>query len=46
LSTFADGEFGYLSPLLEWDTADPVTGSKARNDRVCERWQGNREIAY
>jgi endonuclease I len=40
---FDEGEFGYKSALLNWHAADNVTDLEiARNDRACERWQGNR----
>ena len=40
---FATNEIGYLSELLQWHQDDPPSVSEqARNQRVCERWQGNR----
>jgi endonuclease I len=40
---FRDGEFGYLSMLLKWHEEDRVSPEEqARNNRACERWQGNR----
>jgi endonuclease I len=36
-------DMAFLSVLLQWNTADPVSDEeRARNSRVCERWQGNR----
>jgi len=36
-------QIGYLSELLQWHDQDPPsTQEQARNQAVCERWQGNR----
>ncbi|GMH95428.1 hypothetical protein TrST_g2569 [Triparma strigata] len=38
-----DTKLGYLSELLRWHEADPVDSAEvARNSKVCEDYQGNR----
>jgi endonuclease I len=40
---FANKQFGYKSQILKWHLENlPTAAEMARNDKACNRWQGNR----
>jgi len=44
-TSYSDSKLAYLSQLIKWHIDDPVDDAEvARNQRACERWQGNRNI--